>query len=80
MGKADELFKLVEARAERVAELPERERESALAAIHGHHERSGMDVGMTRAAALEMANRFDTGIREVLRLRPGRAPPGETVH
>ena len=70
----DELFRLVSLRAENIARLPEHEREAALAALHGRHERFGMDAGMTREGAVEMANRLETWIREVLRLRPHDRP------
>ena len=80
MRNTDELFAIVKARAAGVAELPAREREAALATLHGQHERSGMDAGMTRQAALEMANRLDAWIREVLRLRPSDGAETMTLH
>ena len=78
LGNTDELFKLIETRAARVAELPEREREAALATIRGQHEQSGLEAGMTRTAALEMADYLDVWIRQVLRLRPGAGE--DTLH
>ncbi len=66
----EELFRLVSQRAKSIAQLPACDREAALATLHGYHERSGISAGMSRAAAVEMANRLDTWIREVLRLRP----------
>ena len=80
MENTDELFRLLETRAARVAGLPEREREVALATIRGQHERSGLEAGMTRAAALEMADRLDVWIRQVLRLRPNAGAGEDTLH
>ncbi len=76
----EELFQLVSQRAKAIAQVPERDREAALASLHGHHERAGIDAGMSRAAALETANRLDTWIREVLRLRPDTHPAEPTQH
>ena len=75
MRDVDELFHLVRSRADLIAQLSERDREEALAGLHGQHEKSGIDAGMSRAAALEMANRLDTWIREIARLRQDPTPP-----
>ena len=80
MRDTDELFALVRAQAATIAELPQGEQEGALATLHGKHERSGMDAGMTREAAVGMANRLDTWVREVLRLRPETNAQPETLH
>ena len=69
MNNTEALFALVKARADLIAQLPLTEREAALALIYDQHERSGVSAGMTPEAALDMASRLDTWIREVLRLR-----------
>ena len=80
MANSEELFRLVRTRAERVAMLPERDHEEALAQLHGEHEASAIRAGMSRKAALEMANRLDTWIREALKLRPDALSGKQTLH
>lgn len=64
----DELFILVRAQAAAVADLPGSSWEAALGAIHAQHERSGVEAGMSRETALDMADRLDAWIRAALTL------------
>ena len=80
MADFEDVFLLVKAKARLIASLHERDREEALNGLHGLHEKSALQAGMSEAAALEMANRFDTWIREALKLRPDAPLREQTVH
>ena len=64
----DELFDLLRIRAAEVAGLSAPDRERALASIHAQHEQSGLKAGMSRATAIDMADRLDSWIRAALKL------------
>ena len=79
MKNLDELFVLVRAQAAAVADLPGSSWEAALRAIHGQHERSGLKAGMSRDAALDMADRLDAWMRAALTLASQESRP-RTLH
>ena len=74
----EDLFQLVSAQARTVAKLPAAAQDGALTAIRSQHERSGVKAGMSREAAVEMADRLDAWIRAALILTTRQGP--QTLH
>ena len=74
MDDVDRLLAMVKAQARWVAAHPRESWDNLLSTLYAEHQLSALTAGLSAEAAVEMADRLDGWIRQVLLIAPSNRP------